>query len=67
MSRFLFSLSISSFSNDSDEILELFLYECVSGITLSFTDVVHCEAKKLVKRSVFCLKSVIKVLLCSNG
>ena len=28
---------------------------------------VHCEAKKLLKRSDFCLKSVIKELLCIKG
>ena len=33
----------------------------------SIANVVHSEAKKLLKRSPFCLKSVIKVLLCSKG
>ena len=67
MLKYLISLSVSSFSNDSDESLELVLYGWVSGITLLFTNMVHCKAKKLLKRSVFCLKSVIKVLLCKKG
>ena len=67
MLRDLISLSMSSFSNDSDDSLELVLYEWVSGITLLFANVVHCEAKKLLRRSAFCLKVVIKVFLCSKG
>ena len=67
MLRDFISLSISSFSNDNDQSLELVLYDWISGITLLFTNVVHCEANNLLKRSAFCLKSVVKVLLCING
>ena len=67
MLRDFISLSISSFSNDRDKSLELVFYNWISGTTLLFTNVAHCEAKKLLKRSIFCLKSVIKILLCSNG
>ena len=66
--RDLNSFSISSFSENSDKSLELVLYDWVSGIKLLlFTIVKHCQPKKLLKISFFCLKSVIRVLLCSNG
>ena len=32
-----------------------------------FTNVIHCEAKKLLKISPFCLKSVTEVLIYSKG
>ena len=56
MLRDLISLSTLLFSKDSDESLELVLHDSVSGITLLLTIAVHCEAKKLLKRSTFCLE-----------
>ena len=47
------------FSNDSDDSLELVLYDLISEITLLLANVVHCKANKLLKRLAFCLKSVI--------
>ena len=66
--RDVISLSISSFSEDSNERLELVLHDWVSRIKLLlFTIVKYYQAKELLKGSVFCLKSVTIVLLCSNG
>ena len=68
MLRGLISLSISSFSGESYGSFELVLYDSVSEIKpLLFTFLLHCQAKELLKRSAFCLKSMIGVLLCSNG
>ena len=47
------------FSNNSDDSLELVLYDLISEITLLLANVVHCKANKLLKRLAFCLKSVI--------
>ena len=49
---------------DSDESLELVLYIWITRITVLLANVIHCKAKKLLKRSAFCLKSVIKARLC---